>query len=414
MLDDIRNILVILTTLATIIIVLIKSINNFFYDVIKLKFDNSIQSKSIFRIVTNGIIYLIIALDLVLGIIVLFSLGDRMGSIIKSTTQQNIIISVLTIILLIVLIIVPTASSAGIIMEFRSCVIYYINAMKNISVEDFNKKKLKKVMWCEKILWIYWAILTIIVIAIIVGNFEIIIEYGNIKGINNLDNDDLGIIISFLQLSIISGTFAIAASSLRVALEKLSSKRLYNFIIDNDNHIEVKCYLEYDEYYLIFKDSIERYIKKSEVKEIIKKNEIEVMRSEERETIKNVKLFNKIHSPKLKKQYSNLRELIKQEYKSNSEYNYLSNINLEIERLNNYVKMLSNPFISIIISIESVVIPLVIPEDYKSWLFTVIYGIILLLVFSTLIIKINDKFMIAIISIDVLDELKENLIKETK
>lgn len=411
MLDIIKNILLTLSALAAVIGFYIKTSSNFFIETIKSKYKNIPGKQSTFEVITKWISYIVASIYVFVCILYLFSLfkGNGNGDNSGVSFRDYISISYLTGLAMALLFIY---SFYCILKVFPYCQETFVKILENKSNEKFDNKYIRKIKLGITTSSIISGMLILCILITLTEGIDIVKVNGIYIFENNITDKDIGATVLASLIVLFSTTCFIVLNSLKEIYININNN-IYKMYTNNDD-IECKCYLEYGEYYLIFKEGVETYIKKSEVKKIIKKNEIEVMSSEEGDIMKNVKLFNKIHNPKLKKEYRNLREFIKQEYKSNKEYNDLSNIKLEIERLNNYVKMLNNPFISIIVSIGLVGIPLAIPEDYKNWLFIGVYGLILILAFGTLIIKMNDKFMIAIVSINVLDELKENFIQERK
>ena len=117
------------------------------------------------------------------------------------------------------------------------------------------------------------------------------------------------------------------------------------------------------------------------------------------------KIFRSINNRKLKKEYANMRKFIKENYINYKEYDDICNIELEIERLNNYIKMLNNPFISIIVAIGLMGVGQVLSTTNESSLFNGLYLIFSLVTLGVLVMKINQKFMFAIISVEVLKEI---------
>lgn len=61
----------------------------------------------------------------------------------------------------------------------------------------------------------------------------------------------------------------IISISLLNVIEMLESNCMYEIIIEQEV-IMCRCYLEYEEYYLIFVNGMERYINKSKIKEVRK------------------------------------------------------------------------------------------------------------------------------------------------
>lgn len=63
-------------------------------------------------------------------------------------------------------------------------------------------------------------------------------------------------------------------------------------LVANDKCISTRYYLEYDEYYFIYENNIENYIKKSEVKEIKRMN----VPYEKSETAEDNNIISKLKS----------------------------------------------------------------------------------------------------------------------
>lgn len=414
MLEKARNILLVISGMSALLSIYLKTMNSFAIDIIRNKYKNVPGKQPMFNTVIKFISYCFVGIYFVLFSLEIFDFFREkkwQPMIVNPIGKGGLyalgaVIGILIIILPIISAIISAINLLTIKDEFR----------KKLESNKYNKISNSTILYNR--IGIVLSIIVTILWMILLGcifkdGINVVNNGGKYIFQNNVSDENMTFIVAMTFLAIIAITSFIVLNSLKEMYTAVNQEESYLLKVNN-YEIRCQCYLEYEEYFLIFEKGIERYIKKSEVKEIIKKNEIKVMSSENLDIIKNIKLFNKIHNHKLKKEYMNIREFVKQEYKSNNEYNNLRNINLEIERLNNYVKILNNPFISIVVSIVLLGIPLIIPGDHKNGLFVGVYTLILILVLGTLIININNKFMFAIISIDVLNELKKKFDSKKK
>lgn len=150
--------------------------------------------------------------------------------------------------------------------RLRKC---FINKLEGKHIKQLgNKMKL----------WINVSIITSLLLCLI-GLFVVIYypllqitllkEGRNFIFISTLSVDEIYTFTTYAIISFISLTFFIILNSMREITKAIDEKCTYIIFTDAE---EIACssYLEYNEYYLVFKNGVQRYISKSKVKEINK------------------------------------------------------------------------------------------------------------------------------------------------
>lgn len=236
--DEVRDYLLLIGTIFTMVGVLIKSINDFFINVIKMKYQNVPGKQSSFSFVLQITTYIVVLIGFVSWIINI--IGNQ-----SNTLKAEPIIMILSVILSFFLF--GPIFNVGYL--FFNLKIYFIEKLESGKINQMDKKYKKKIRFWRKMSLIIPVISLFILIAELYEDKETLIFWGGYA---------LFLFICFAIL--------------------LRLEDIYNSLVKNDIYIlklkdeKVICklYLEFEEFYLIFEDNHERYIKKSEVSEIRK------------------------------------------------------------------------------------------------------------------------------------------------
>lgn len=270
MLEKIRNILLVISGGGALLSVYVKIFNSLAIDIIRNKYKNIPGKQSIFNTIMKFILYCFIGVYLITYIIYITTLiVAGKWSYSTSFPEVNGCLGIIGMI-------------AGLIC-IVSIIISPIIAINNLfKTENEFRKKLENKIYSDisnkTILFnkiaIFLSILTTI-ICILFSLYMIIqgIDIVNKEGIyifqNNIYNEDMRFIAKLSLIAVINITSFIVLYSLREIYVAINQKELY-ILRTSSCEIVCKCYLEYEEYFLIFKDDMEKYIKKSQVIEISK------------------------------------------------------------------------------------------------------------------------------------------------
>ncbi|NFN81862.1 hypothetical protein FDB25_15845 [Clostridium botulinum] len=248
----IRDEILLLTSLITLLGIVIKVINNFFLDFIKRRYENIPGKQSLFDTILKSIFYVICGVEFI-GLIISYFMGVINKTNYGSLGNVYIIFGIIVTFLFTYFI----YSSVFILFD---CEKIFINKLENKITLD--KNKVNKLNLRNKInmyIALFFSVTNICLIGIyIIASKESI-----------LSHEDINSVITVSLIAIISITFFIYSYSLKTII--ISLKDNYIYIINTEGS-EIYCnsYLEYKEYYLIIKDNMEIYINKNKVKEIIK------------------------------------------------------------------------------------------------------------------------------------------------
>ncbi|WP_027099343.1 hypothetical protein [Clostridium paraputrificum] len=249
--DNLRTFLTVMSMILTILGVLIKGINDFFINVIKMKYENVPGKQSSFSFVIQIMIYIV-------GIVtfIIWLLGALNIIITKSSTNGYYSIIVIIIgIIIAFLIFAPIFNTTVVFFDVMN---EYIDKLEGGSFNR-HKENYKKTI-------VKWKRLSLVVpiISLIILCTQQYLSKDSSLYILNKENSTIFAGYNF---------FLVVCFLFLIRLESI-----YNSIISNNLYIintkeeKIKCrlYLEYSEFYLIFENGHERYIKKSEVVEVRK------------------------------------------------------------------------------------------------------------------------------------------------
>ena len=260
--SEVRDFLVVITTIITILGVFFKAVNSFFIDVIKNSFEVIPGKNSLYNTVIKTIVYIILSIEIIIaiGIFILMIIpcsDGELGNNIKGTNTVYIIIKSVINMLNFALIYLIIFSERTIIYLLSE--VYKVLGIKGKSTNNnFFEKHLKgSKNSVKKINGFKMAaiiIVSICIIFIIVFNSGKLLEERVILGI----------------IAIFSISVYIILNSLNPIVDMLSKKYRYYIVLKNNQVYIVNFFLEFENNYLIVEEGIQRYISKQEVIEIKK------------------------------------------------------------------------------------------------------------------------------------------------
>ena len=158
-----------------------------------------------------------------------------------------------------------------------SCLVVSFHILRKYFIYKLERKCIKRVSNKMR-LWIRGSKITSSLLCLI-GMFVIIYypmlqmsllkEDRNFIFINTLSVEEISTFATYGIIAFISLTFFIILNSMEEIAKALNENFTYIILTDTE---EIACniYLEYNEYYLVFRNGVQRYISKSKVKEINK------------------------------------------------------------------------------------------------------------------------------------------------
>ncbi|MGG7176211.1 hypothetical protein ACQPU1_01365 [Clostridium paraputrificum] len=232
----IRNTLITATTIVTTLGIYVKATDNFTINTIRNKYKNVPAKQSIFNTVIKLFGYIIIISYLFL-IVMIFIYVKQIGILESIKPKMKFEGPTISIILGIMLAVFFFISISSVFLNFNKIRSSFINKIKNESydkVKNINIILNRAGMLTSGVVIVYWIVYVFLMLR---TKINIVSKNGTYIFENNISDYEIS--------NVIFASF--------VAFVCLTS------------------FLEYDEYYLIFENGIERYIKKSEIKEIRKK-----------------------------------------------------------------------------------------------------------------------------------------------
>ncbi|WP_195264079.1 hypothetical protein [Clostridium sp. 1001275B_160808_H3] len=270
MLEKIRNILLLLTALGAVVSIYVKVFNELAIDVIRNKYRNIPGKQSIFNTIINFIIYCFFGIYLIVTIISAVDLIRTGGwkSVLDVPKVEGgfEVIAFLVGLLIIIISIIPAVVASLNMISMKD---NFRDKLENKLNSKIKKSVIIKIiisMLMSTLLTIGWIILSF---NIIIRGINIVKDNGEYIFENNIVNNDMKFIVIFGFLALISITSFIVLNSLREIYKAVNEDEYY--ILNTSNgQIYARCYLECEDYFLIFENTMERYIKKNEIKEIRK------------------------------------------------------------------------------------------------------------------------------------------------
>lgn len=266
--DEIRNSLITLTTIITVLGVYIKVVDSFIINTIKSEYKNIPIKQSVFNIMITFAGYILVSLYFIFiikGVIHIYKNGFLESFSLNVNLEKPNLGTALGLILAIAFLSTLTVVMIN-VGKTRSA---FINKLENKSYEKI-KRYTRGIN--------YYGIISAIVVNLYCIIYLYLVILTNIKFVNSsgiyivenyINDEELSSIAFSASMLFISFTSFLLLNSFREIHNAVNESKMY-ILFTNKETIVARCFLEYDEYYLIFEDGIERYIKKSEVKEIRK------------------------------------------------------------------------------------------------------------------------------------------------
>lgn len=241
--NDIRNWLLLIGTIITMVGIGVNWINNLFINTIKVKYQSVPGKQSRFSFIIQILVYVIVLISLASWVkSMIYNNGAESNSLANQYTPIIIIAAILAIIFIILPI-------WGTIYIYSRLMESYIAKLENRNISNL---KMNYIIWIRIIKY------SSLVIPVVVFLILICRMYG--------DNKTLIFLIGYCSFLFL---FFCMLIRLENVYKHIISNNIYILKL-KDEKIVCNLYLEYEEFYLVFEDQHERYIKKSEVSEIRK------------------------------------------------------------------------------------------------------------------------------------------------
>lgn len=272
---DIRDFLVVITTIITILGVFFKAVNSFFLDIIKNSFEVIPGKNSLYNTVIKTITQIVIFIEIIIAIgifiLMLFKIGNFVVIILKSNYGElgNKIsrIDIIYVSIKIFINILDFALMYLIVFSGRIIIYLLREVFKVLGIkEESDNNKFNK--FFEKHLKVSTKSVSKINAFKTVANILVAICIIAIIVLNS--RDLLGERIILGIIAVFGTSVSIILNSLNSIIKMLSKKYKYHIILKNNNIYIVNFFLELDNNYLIVEQGIQRYISKQEVGEIKK------------------------------------------------------------------------------------------------------------------------------------------------
>ena len=288
-LNYIRDVLVSITTIITVLGVFIKTLNKFFLETIKSRYKMIPGKQSIFDTVLKSIIAFISTVTIIFSFIMVTYSVIKKGNNLNANELLNLNVNIyqfigLGIAMLFYYLMFGTQEVFGRLQS------KFIDKIEKKSTESQNKSIIFTKSMYSFLLHIGNTLNIIknvserklniinIIISTFLGSSSLILILAYvIKGIKKEDIESILILGLISMVSLIS--FIISISLVNV-MDMLNSNYIYTIVFEQEIII-CSCYLEYDEHYLVLENGNERYISKGKIKEIRKSKGfgIEILRN---------------------------------------------------------------------------------------------------------------------------------------
>lgn len=262
--ENIRNALIIITAIGTLLSLYIKSISDFPMELIKLNYKSIPGKQSAFKTVLSIVSWLFTTFYLIiLFSFIILAVIDRKENILSQTITFKYVIEILTTVVIISIIIgIP-------IKTIRETQFLFVEKLEN----GVSLKYDKYIDCLYRIgLVVNGIILTLCgieICSVFKTGINIVKKEGLYIFENNINDENIRILIFILIVILICSVSFILLNSAREILKSIKENITYN-INFNGQSLTCKVYLEFDEFYLIFNNGTETYIKKSNVSSIVK------------------------------------------------------------------------------------------------------------------------------------------------
>ncbi|MZK50957.1 hypothetical protein [Clostridium beijerinckii] len=274
----IRDVLVVITTIITILGVCIKTLNKFFLETIKCKYKMIPGKQSLFDTILKSIIFFLVIFSGIISIIMVTYTIYKGGSNLNTNDLLDLNANVyeltgFIIALLFYYIIFSTRIVFKVLEDLFLQKVEQDFSKRYGERKKFNSssivllKNIKKILSKLKFISIKKVNAFNILIAMffVILSASLIITY-IIKGVNKDDMESIYI----LSLIGIAGLIcSVISISLLDVVEVVHNNYVYEISMEQEIII-CRCYLEYNEHYLVLQGGNQRYISKGKVKEIRK------------------------------------------------------------------------------------------------------------------------------------------------
>nr|DAQ80633.1 MAG TPA: hypothetical protein [Inoviridae sp.] len=263
----IRDTLVVITTAATILGIFIKTLNNLLLDCIRNKYINVPGKQSNFDAVTRSISYMLIYVSIINSFIRLGVIIYNPSILINTTVIPENGIQVIALILAILF--------TFIVIYTSQLFLHSIQEARKKLEENFKneiRKQNKKTIFDNKCINIANKIISII----FTGSSVALILFVYIP--NGITPQNRSEILTITFFGLVSLSTFIISNSITPIVNTLKNEYLY-YLVTKSETIVCEFFLEYPECYLVIENGSERYINKSEVKEIKKYHDKKMRRN---------------------------------------------------------------------------------------------------------------------------------------
>ncbi len=246
-LKDIKEVLLAMIAFWTVAGFLIKVFSGFFVENIKLKYKNVYWKQSTFEVILKwiGNMTILVYMIMFCYYIIDFILYRKSSMFVKSISIPNFNIDLITIIGLIV----------TVMIFFMVLSVLISQAIEELFIDKLENGNINKVKRRYKLINVLGKTISCVFIIIFIVDISKTADISTTFFTGYLAG--LGIIIYLFHTGI-SGV-----------IKEIETNSIFTIHLSKDI-ISCSCFLEYEDYYLVFEDGIERFIKKDEVKEIRK------------------------------------------------------------------------------------------------------------------------------------------------
>lgn len=274
----IRDVLVVITTIITILGVFIKTLNKFFLETIKCKYKMIPGKQSLFDTILKSIIFFFVIFSGIISIIMVTYTIYKGGSNLNTNDLLDLNANVyeltgFIIALLFYYIIFSTRIVFKVLEDLFLQKVEQDFSKKYGKRKNVNSSSIVLLKYIKKILSKFKCISIqkvntfniLIAMFFVILSASLIITY-IIKGVNKDDMESIYI----LSLIGIAGLIcSVISISLLDVVEVVHNNYVYEIAMEQEIII-CRCYLDYDEHYLVLQGGNQRYISKGKVKEIRK------------------------------------------------------------------------------------------------------------------------------------------------
>lgn len=273
--EIIRNALITLTTIGTILGIYFKAVDEFIINFVKMKYKNIPGKKSMFNIVIQLLGYIFISIYLIFCVLILINviISIKTGNWWNINSGLNNAFNFKRIeiadAIAFIFIICFLGSIACVYLLFVFVIPIFKSKFENKKFQP-ESKMIKNINFLGIFIVIVSISLEGVLLYSVANNGIKPIRYNGIYIFqNNISDQNMNSLVIFTFLTFISVTTCLLLNSVRQVYKEICSEDMYILITDNE-YISTRCYLEYDEFYLNIENDTEYYIKKSDVKKIKK------------------------------------------------------------------------------------------------------------------------------------------------